>query len=342
MEQNNVPYEFISAVQYGTAAEVDKLIKQNPELVNAKYSDGCKMVTPLLQAITKSKLEVVRVLLNHGARCDAKDSNQDTPLHFAAAGKEPKILQELIKSFKSNNDYNIDIHNFYKRTPLHAACEKRKEQCVEVLLKAGAALNVQDCMGKTPLHFACEGLKSSTVQLLLNAGADPLIQARAHPCLRIRAEKTAMFYAMVSYRIALTDNSIPAVLLAALPKLHYMEYIRDSLDYACELSHHKDSDKKLLRLLVNIILDSAKKRLAYNAFVLVVQKQIKKGNLNVEELPEELRNIGKSGEADELQEELMKIVRQHEQKAQAQTEDSENSSSFNPARRARNRSGTFR
>ena len=33
MEQINIPYEFISAVQYRPAAEVDELIKDNPELV---------------------------------------------------------------------------------------------------------------------------------------------------------------------------------------------------------------------------------------------------------------------------------------------------------------------
>ena len=339
MEQNNITlymeYEFISALQYGSAAEVEDLIKDNPELVNAKYLDGRRTVTPLLQAISKNKLEVVRVLLNHGARCDAKDSNQDTPLHLAAAGKDPKTLKELVKMFKTNDAYNINVRNCQKRTPLHTACEKRKERCVEILLRAGADVNVQDCMGKTPLHFACEGLKSSTVQLLLNAGADPLIQARAHPCLRIRAERTAMFYAMVSYRIALTDNSVPAVLLAALPKMHYVEYIRDYLDYACELSHHKDSDKKLGRLLVNIILDSAEKRLAYNAFVLVVQKQIKKGNLNAHDLPEKLRSIEKSTEADELQEELIKIVKWLEHKTQEQTDNSESCSTLDRAGRGK-------
>ena len=304
MEQSNLSYEVISSLQYGRAAEVDDLIKQNPQLVNVKYSDGRRMVTPLIQAISKNKIEVMRVLLRHGASSNVKDSDQNTPLHFAAAGQSPKILQELVESCKSNDDYNIDVHNIQKRTPLHTACEKRKERCVEILLEAGAVLNVQDSMGKTPLHFACEGLKSSTVQLLLNAGADPLIEARAHPYLHVRAGRTAMFYAMASYRIALTDNSIPAVLLDAHPNMNYMEYTRGYLDYACDLSNRKDRDKKLGRLLVNVILHSVKKRLAYDEFVLVVQKQIEKGNLNVEELPEEL-SIGKSVE-EELQEELSK------------------------------------
>ena len=303
MEQSNLSYEVISSLQYGRAAEVDDLIIQNPQLVNAKYSDGRRMVTPLLQAISKNKIEVVRVLLRHGASCTVKDSDQNTPLHFAAAGKYPEILQELVESGVTDN-YNIDVYNIQKRTPLHTACEKRRERCVEILLRAGADVNVQDSMGKTPLHFACEGLKSSTVQLLLNAGADPMIEARAHPYFHVRAGRTAMFYAMASYRIALTDNSIPAVLLDALPDMHYMEYTRGYLDYACDLSNRKDRDKKLGRLLVNVILHSAKKRLAYDAFVLVVQKQIEKGNLNVEELPEEL-SIGKSVE-EELQEELSK------------------------------------
>ena len=38
MEQINIPYEFISAVQYGPAAEVDELIKVYPGLVNDSRS----------------------------------------------------------------------------------------------------------------------------------------------------------------------------------------------------------------------------------------------------------------------------------------------------------------
>ena len=59
-------------------------------------------------------------------------------------------------------------------TPLHEAARSRPVAEVEVLLKAGAAVNANDTDGWTPLHVAAVNNSSPAVfEILLKAGADP-------------------------------------------------------------------------------------------------------------------------------------------------------------------------
>ena len=46
-------------------------------------------------------------------------------------------------------------------------------KAAEVLLKAGAAVDVANRKGSTPLHFAASWSHAAVVRLLLAAGADP-------------------------------------------------------------------------------------------------------------------------------------------------------------------------
>ena len=58
------------------------------------------------------------------------------------------------------------------QTPLHLASLRNREEIVEALLNAGAAVNAQDNNGDTPLHLAAYSKNEESIELLINAGAD--------------------------------------------------------------------------------------------------------------------------------------------------------------------------
>ena len=266
MELNKISKDFIRAVRQGKAAAVEELVANNPELINAKlFVDGHTKVTALFDAVINHNKDVLRVLLNHGASCDAKTSNMDTPLHVAASKRYYEMLQELVNTVISSQQCSIDVRNNYKHTPLHLACEKRSKSCVDILLKAGAGVNLQDCFGRTPLHIAATGDRASVVQLLLKHGADPMIESRMHPFLRIKAGRTPVYHAMGFHTIPHSDTTILALLLDALTKDQFNDNITNYLDYVMNLGSHEDR-KEEGKILLNIVINSAKKQIAYDIF----------------------------------------------------------------------------
>lgn len=53
-----------------------------------------------------------------------------------------------------NFDFDIDIPNNKKKTPLIIACEKNYFEISVILTSIGANLNLIDSKGNTPLHYA--------------------------------------------------------------------------------------------------------------------------------------------------------------------------------------------
>lgn len=69
---------------------------------------------------------------------------------------------------------NVNSRDYRRRTALHYACCSEDEDMqivVDVLLEAGAEVNVQSLLGDTPLHMACRRMNSSAVVTLLRHGA---------------------------------------------------------------------------------------------------------------------------------------------------------------------------
>ena len=62
-------------------------------------------------------------------------------------------------------------------TPLHAGCQEGHEECVELLLGAGASVVARNADGATPLLIACENGRTGCVSLLL--GAAPAAAVRS-------------------------------------------------------------------------------------------------------------------------------------------------------------------
>ena len=73
-------------------------------------------------------LQIVELLLQHGANVDARDKNQYTPLHFAAQYGQIEVAKLLL-------DYgaNKDLEDQYGWTPLHIAMYYREGEFQQVV-----------------------------------------------------------------------------------------------------------------------------------------------------------------------------------------------------------------
>lgn len=89
-------------------------------------------------------------------QADAKtDPDQNGPIHLAV---KHKVLLPMLDTLNPSKE-ELNKGNKHKQTPLHVACQNADLESVEVLVKAGAAVNVSDDQDKTPLHYAAESVR---------------------------------------------------------------------------------------------------------------------------------------------------------------------------------------
>jgi ankyrin repeat protein len=137
--------------------------------------------TPLIAAAMSGHIEALKVLLEYSSDFYQTDNNQYSAIHWAVVCGQPTVLQELISC-----GCPINLIEKNGATSLHlaaqaAAASSENEmlsvgalQCIEVLLNAGASLNVFDNEGRQPLHWALQCSENlEAVELLIKNGADP-------------------------------------------------------------------------------------------------------------------------------------------------------------------------
>lgn len=114
--------------------------------------------TPLHVASWQGHLDMVKLLIEHGADVNAMDLDYRTPLHSCAWQGNDKVMEVLL---------------FYGASPDHAckqgatalgiSAQEGHENCVSILLRFGANPNKSDHCGRTPIKLA---MKSNNVGIL--------------------------------------------------------------------------------------------------------------------------------------------------------------------------------
>lgn len=96
--------------------------------------------TPLMRAVINNCLPCITPLLNAGANAQRQPANANSALLFAAQGK-PQILKKILlfdQKAKHGEPLDIKQRNSHSFTPLMLAIKSRCEECVTLLLNAGA------------------------------------------------------------------------------------------------------------------------------------------------------------------------------------------------------------
>jgi hypothetical protein len=148
----------------GFAGLARYLIVSHGEHVNVNSGDRG---TPLHAAAYNRHIDVVRLLLEHGA--DANSSNGGIfPLRRAYDGGDPKIMRLLLEH---GADMDVQDGNAFG-TLLHDASWDGQVEVVQLLLQRDVNVNAAGFENQTPLHMASFNGHTKIVQLLLDRGAD--------------------------------------------------------------------------------------------------------------------------------------------------------------------------
>ncbi len=127
---------------------------------NVRGATNLRGSTPLIRAANLNDMEVVKLLLAHGADATVYQADRQTPIHAVLAGRaNEKDAIELIKVFHdAGTDVNVvalivHIEEVRGGSALHYAVRKRYKDVIRLLASYGIDMNLKDQDGLTALDY---------------------------------------------------------------------------------------------------------------------------------------------------------------------------------------------
>ena len=116
--------------------------------------------TPLIRAAYNGDLEMVKLLLAHGADATLATADRQTAIHAAIAGRspEPQALELIRVLQKAGTDVNVVAlvnhpEEIRGGSALHYAVRKREKEVIKLLASFGINMNAVDQDGLTALDY---------------------------------------------------------------------------------------------------------------------------------------------------------------------------------------------
>jgi uncharacterized protein len=122
----------------------------------------------LADAAMRGDQTTVQSLLKQKVDVNEAQADGNTALHWAAYRDDAEMARLLIQS-GANPNVKTRLGDV---TPLQLAATNGSTAIVELLLKAGAAVNAANGNGTTPLMFAAAAGRIDAIRILLDSGAD--------------------------------------------------------------------------------------------------------------------------------------------------------------------------
>lgn len=127
---------------------------------NVRGATNTRGSTPLIRAANNADLEIVQLLLAHGADATLQMADRQTPIHAVLAGRAPeKQALELIRILHdAGADVNVTAlinhpEEIRGGTALHYAVRKRYKEVIKQLASYGIDLDAMDQDGLTALDY---------------------------------------------------------------------------------------------------------------------------------------------------------------------------------------------
>lgn len=168
------------------ALEAARLLLQKGAELDARDGFG---ISALREAVGNNGLEAARLLLEKGAKLNERDCFDDGLIHSVDLRGDIAMLELLMNAGAKVNDVSGD-----GSWPLSSACQQGNAAAVAFLLQAGADPNLTSA-GGTALFAAVSADSLECAQLLVQAGADVNVRdCDGCNCLfNLRSEQVAHF-----------------------------------------------------------------------------------------------------------------------------------------------------
>lgn len=152
------------AAKQGDLAKLKTLIAENPDLANAKNEN---QETPLHAAVSGGHLDIVDLLIAAEADVNAVDNQKRTPLHLACYDGHKEIVEKLIS-------HGADLEAKFSNgtTPLFWAIPEGHTEVFELLVNRGADINAKTNDGANLLHTTALYGQKNMAEILIGKGAD--------------------------------------------------------------------------------------------------------------------------------------------------------------------------
>ncbi|MBV9848597.1 MAG: ankyrin repeat domain-containing protein [Armatimonadetes bacterium] len=140
---------------------------------NAMTGGDAMPRTAFYWAVAGQDMEVVRLLLESGARVAAEREADDTSLHRAVNDNYLPLIEMLLAA---DGAAALNWFDYIDRTPLMVAVQNGNIEIARRLIAAGADVNARNVvrLGNTALHVVAANGQPDMAKLLVEAGADPL------------------------------------------------------------------------------------------------------------------------------------------------------------------------
>jgi ankyrin repeat protein len=214
-------------------------------------------------------IEIVRWLLTHRARVNARDSSGNTPLHFAAMFGHLDIVQILIR-----NKAKIDARGSYGETPLFLAAGMGHVEIVRTLIEHKAKVNARGRGADPPLYIPVQWGHLDMAWMLtrhrVNVNAKNLWGKTPLHAVVANGRSSDIAQMLLEHRanINAKDNENKTPLQVAVSK-EKVDIVRVLLKYNANIDAKYEEGKTLLHAVIEDSgnLDIVRMLLAHNASV---------------------------------------------------------------------------
>ena len=163
--------DIYTAISDGNLQQVQQLLSENPELLNAQNRSG---QTPLWKAAEKGNLGMVQFLLKQGADPAIGDNEHTLPFHMAAVTGNIELFDVF-----HNKGFDINILDDNHITPLFYAIQGRHPEMVKHILDLKGSVKIRSANGFTPMLYAAIFGPAETMQLLLDHKGNVNVQTNS-------------------------------------------------------------------------------------------------------------------------------------------------------------------
>ncbi len=155
------PDPLFDAAERGNLADAQKAILAGSS-ANVRGGDR---LTALIVAARIGAIDVVELLLSHGAHTDLVEDEGNTALIHAAINDHDEIIEILLEAGAA-----VDHANKQGETALMRAAGAGSDFAVNALLSAGADATLTDFTGRTALDLAQEQRRNQVIATFRRAG----------------------------------------------------------------------------------------------------------------------------------------------------------------------------